>query len=103
MADPSEGPGDPASPLFLAPDEAQRAEKKFFEDPPPPPLISRSGSATALAFNIFVNLLSPNIHTRILKSDFLHFLDELALRIFIKRSKHFRVGDHFVEPINIFP
>ena len=103
VVDSSDGPGDPASPLFLAPAEAQKADKKKFLRPPPPPLIWRSGSAAALAFNIFVNLLSPSIHTPILESDFLHFLDELALRIFIKRSKHFRVGDHFVEPINIFP
>lgn len=102
VVDPSEGPGDPASPLFLAPDEAQKAAKKKFLRPPPH-LIWRSGSAAALAFNIFVNILSPSIHTPILESDLLHFLDELALRIFIKRSKHFRVGDHFVEPINIFP
>lgn len=57
----------------------------------------------ALAFNVFVNLLSPNIHTRILESDFIHFLDELVVRILIKRSKYFPVGDHFVELINIFP
>ena len=36
--DPSEGPGDPASSLFLAPDEAQKAEKNFFLRPSPPPL-----------------------------------------------------------------
>ena len=35
VADPSEGPGDPAPPLFLAPDEVQRAEKIFFKTPPP--------------------------------------------------------------------
>ena len=85
--------------LFLAAALARRAQKKFFR--PPPPLIWRSGSATALAVNIFVNLLSPSIHTPILKSDFLHFLDELVVRIFI--SEHFPAGDHFVEPINIFP
>ena len=92
----------PGFPFISGPRWGPKGRKKNFLRPPPP-LIWRSGSAAALAFNIFVNLLSPSIHTRILESDFLHFLDELALRIFIKRSKHFRVGDHFVEPINIFP
>ena len=72
VADPSDGPRDPAPLLFLAPDEVQRDEKKIFKTPPH--LIRRSGSATALAFNIFVNPLTPSIHTRILESDFLHFV-----------------------------
>ena len=31
MADPGEGPGEPAPPLFLDQTEAQRAEKDFFK------------------------------------------------------------------------
>ena len=93
------GPGT-RLPLYFWPQMRPKEPKKIFFKTPPP-LIWRSGSATALAFNIFVNLLSPNIHTRILESDFLHFLDELVVRIFI--SEHFPAGDHFVEPINIFP
>jgi len=58
VADPGEGPGGPASPLFLDQTEARRAEKMFLETahPPtpyhrvwmtgPPLLISRSGSGT---------------------------------------------------------
>ena len=39
MADPGEGP---APPLFLAQNEARRAEKKFFlRQPPPPPSLSQ--------------------------------------------------------------
>ena len=44
VADPGEGPGDRASPLFLAQTEARRAEKKFcFRDRAPHLLISGSG------------------------------------------------------------
>ena len=34
VADPSDGPRDPAPLLFLAPDEVQRDEKKIFKTPP---------------------------------------------------------------------
>ena len=37
MADPGEGPGGPAPPLFLDQTEARGAEKKCFGDRPPPP------------------------------------------------------------------
>ena len=56
VADPEEGPGGPASPLFFDQNKARRAEKNFFGDraphlsqclddrrprpPPPPPYLS---------------------------------------------------------------
>ena len=46
---------------------------------------------------LFINPLSPNIHVQILQTD-LYIIISLKneLREFDKRSKHFLLGDHFI-------